>query len=178
MSLCTPARPPVPAGLIPCAPAVVAPFDAVLYPHRSLGPIGFYVLMAAIVVVSAAVGAGFMLAGAWPVTGFFGLDVVLLYLAFRWNYRAARQAEFIRLDGDGLTVRRVTPDGKAREWRFEPHWVRIVLDHPRRHETRLTLRSHGRSLVIGAFLNTEERLEVARALRAALAAHRPGDPST
>ena len=56
--------------------------------------------MAAIVTVSAAVGAGFVLIGAWPVTGFLGLDVLLLYLAFRWNYRQARRAELIRLDHD------------------------------------------------------------------------------
>lgn len=173
MTLCAPAH------VAPCAPTPVpAPFDAVLYPHRSLGPAGFYVLMAAIVAVSAAVGAGFMLAGAWPVTGFLGLDVVLLYLAFRWNYREGRRAELIRLDGDGLTVRRVAPDGKALEWRFEPHWVRVALDHPPRQGSQLTLRSHGRSLVIGAFLTIEERREVARALEAALAAHRRGGPPT
>ena len=110
--------------------AASALFDAVLYPNRSLGAVGFYVLMAAIVAVSAAVGAGFMLAGAWPVTGFLGLDVLLLYLAFRWNYRQGRRAEFIRLDGAGLTVRRVEPDGQAREWRLPPYWVRVTIDDP------------------------------------------------
>ena len=32
----------------------------------------------------------FLLAGAWPVFGFFGLDVLLVYWAFRLNYRRAR----------------------------------------------------------------------------------------
>jgi uncharacterized membrane protein len=175
MSLCTPAAatPCMPAAVAPSGPA--APFHAVLYPNRSLGRLGFYALMSAIVLVSAGVGAGFVLVGAWPVTGFLGLDVLLLYLAFRWNYRAGRCAELVCLDRDGLCVRRVKPDGGIREWRFEPHWVRVSIDDPPRHDSQLVLRSHGRALAIGSFLTAEERAEVAKALRAALAAHRQSE---
>jgi uncharacterized membrane protein len=176
MTLCTPADVPLAAAAVaPPAAATVAPpasFDAVLYPNRSLGRFGFHLLMAAIVLVSGALGAAFVLAGAWPVTGFLGLDVLLLYLAFRWNYRQGRRAEFIRLDAAGLAVRRVDPEGRAREWRFDANWVRITIDDPPRPDSQLILSSHGRTLVVGAFLSPEERLEVGRALRAALAAHR------
>jgi uncharacterized membrane protein len=147
-------------------------FDAILYPHRSLPPLGFALMMGAVVAVSAGIGAGFVLIGAWPVTGFFGLDVLLLFLAFRWNYRQARRAELIRLDQEGLTVRRIEPDGRQREWRFEPYWVRVGFDDPPRYDSELTLSSHGQHLVLGAFLTVPERLEVARALKAALRAHR------
>ena len=154
-----------------------ARLDVVLYPNRSLGATGFAVLMAAIVLVSATVGAGFMMVGAWPVTGFLGLDVVLVWLAFRWNYRQARRAEFVRLDREGLCVRRVEPDGRSHSWRFEPYWVRVVLEQVGRHDRRLVLRSHGRELTIGAFLTQDERLELARALEAALREHRAGAPA-
>jgi uncharacterized membrane protein len=115
--------------------------------------------------------------GAWPVTGFLGLDVLLVYLAFRWNYRQARRAEFVRLDPDGLSVRRLEPDGRAQSWRFEPYWVRVSLEQVGRHDRRLVLRSHGRQVVIGAFLTQDERLELARALEAALQDHRLGAPA-
>lgn len=156
------------------APAVPqpAPFDVVLYPNRSLGPAGFAVLMGAIVLVSGGIGAGFVMIGAWPVTGFLGLDVLLLYLAFRWNYRQARRAEFVRLGPDGLTVRRLDPDGRSRDWRFEPYWVRVSVSRVGRHGSRLLLSSHGRHLEIGAFLTPVERGELAHALNAALQAHR------
>ena len=165
MSLCTPAD--VPSGTL----AVVPPacFDAVLYPNRSLGRFGFHLLMGAIVLVSGAIGAAFVVAGAWPVTGFLGLDVLLLYLAFRWNYRQGRRVEFIRLDGAELAVRRVEPSGRRREWRFDAYWVLVTIDERSR---QLTLSSHGQSLVVGAFLSPEERLEVRKALCAALAAQR------
>jgi uncharacterized membrane protein len=165
MTPCTPAdAPPTTVALAP-----PDPFDAVLYPNRSLGRFGFYLLMTAIVLVSGAIGAGFVLAGAWPVTGFLGLDVLLLYLAFRWNYRQGRRVEFIRLDGAELVVRRVEPSGRRREWRFDAYWVHVTIDQP---SNQLTLSSHGRALAVGAFLSLEERLEVGKALRAALAAHR------
>jgi uncharacterized membrane protein len=158
-------------------PATPARLDVVLYPNRSLGATGFAVLMAAIVLVSATVGAGFMMVGAWPVTGFLGLDVLLVYLALRWNDREARRAEFVRLDRDGLSVRRLEPDGRLRSWRFEPYWVRVALEQVGRHDRRLVLRSHGRELVIGAFLTQHERVELARALEAALQEHRAGAPA-
>ena len=161
----------MPAAVAPCRPAERPPalFDAVLYPNRSLGRFGFHLLMAAIVLVSAAIGAAFVLAGAWPVTGFLGADVVLLYLAFRWNYRQGRRAEFIRLDGAELVVRRVEPSGHRREWHFDAHWVRVTIDNA---SHQITLSSHGHSLAIATFLSSEERGELAGALRAALAAHR------
>jgi uncharacterized membrane protein len=163
--------------MVKASPALRSPgLDLVLYPNRSLGRSGFAVLMAAIVLVSVAVGVGFMMVGAWPVTGFLGLDVLLLYLAFRWNHREARRAEFVRLDRDGLTVRRLEPDGRAHDWRFEPYWVQVSLDDLGHHGNRLVLRSHGRPLVIGAFLTADERRELARTLQAALQEHRAGPP--
>ena len=155
-------------------PPAPARFDIVLYPNRSLGRTGFAVLMAAIVLVSAAIGAGFMLVGAWPVTGFLGLDVVLLFLAFRWHDRQTRRAEFVRLDRDDLSVRRLEPDGSSRSWHFEPYWLRVAIEAGGRHDRRLVLRSHGRQLEIGAFLTADEREELARALEVALREHRAG----
>ena len=164
---------PAPTATLP-APPEPARFDAVLYPNRSLPPAGFMVLMLAVVSVSVAIGAGFALIGAWPVTGFLGLDVLLLYLAFRWNYREGRRTETIRLDREGLLVRRMEPGGQIRAWRFEPYWVRVSMEGPEGPGRRLVLSSHGQSLVIGAFLTPAERVEVAEALRAALREHRSG----
>jgi len=144
-------------------------FDVVLYPHRSLGPRGFALLMAAIALVGFAGGIAFLLAGAWPVFGFFGLDVALIYWAFKASYRSGRAHEVIRLTPRELIVERVAPSGKSRRWSFQPYWLRVELAEPVRHSSQLTLTSHGRSLAIGSFLTPRERGEVAAALRLALA---------
>jgi uncharacterized membrane protein len=143
-------------------------FDAVLTPHRSLSPAGFTLLMALITGLSFATGVFFMLEGAWPVTGFVGLDVLLLYIAFKASYRSARRYETLRLSEDALVVERVGPGERRARWTFQPYWLRVLMDDPPEHDSQLTLTSHGRSLVVGAFLTPEERLEVANALLEAL----------
>ena len=113
--------------------------------------------------------------------GFFGLDIALLYLAFRLSYRSGRLREAHTRDrrrGGGPAHR---PNGRTTEWRFNPYWLRIALDEPVEHHSQITLSSHGRSLVIGAYLAPEERASLVRALRAALgeANRRYGDePAT
>jgi uncharacterized membrane protein len=144
-------------------------FDAVLHPHRSLSPLGFLILMIVLSAVSFATGVAFLMAGAWPVFGFFGLDVLLVYLAFRANFRSGLVYETLHLTRDELAVRRVMPSGESKSWSFQPYWLRVEMDDPPRYDSELRLSSHGNSLVIGAFLSIEEKLEVARALGEALA---------
>lgn len=144
-------------------------FDAILYPHRSLSPRGFTILMVLLGIISFLAGIGFVTLGAWPVFGFFGLDVALVYLAFKLNYRAARNYETVQLSETALRVARGGPKGERESLSFQPNWVRVEMDDPPEHESQLRLTSHGRSVVIGAFLTPEERLDLARALRTELA---------
>ena len=149
-------------------------FDAVLRPHRSLTPFGFRVLMGVTALLSLAVGSFFFAIGAWPIPGFLGLDILLLYGAFRASYRAARAYETVRLTDAELDVEKVDAKGRGRNWRFEPYWVRVHMDEPPRLDSELTLTSHGRQVVLGGFLTPQERLEVAQALRGALFRQRRG----
>jgi uncharacterized membrane protein len=144
-------------------------FERVLWPHRSLPPRGFRLLMLGLGLFSLAAGVGFVSVGAWPICGFFGLDVALLYLAFRISYRSARQRETLRLADDQFTVERVGIYGERRQWRFQPFWLRVVLEERPDESNRLSLASHGRSLVIGDFLAPPIRRELAANLREVLA---------
>jgi uncharacterized membrane protein len=143
-------------------------FERVLLPHRSLPPRGFHVMMLILGLVSLAVGIGFVSIGAWPVTGFFGLDVALIYLAFRINYRSARRSEILRLAGDAFTVERISVRGNRRVWRFQPFWLRVVLEERDADSNRLYVASHGRFLAIGDFLSPAARRELAATIRDAL----------
>lgn len=147
-------------------------FDARLSPHRSLPPKGFFWVMAVLAGISFCAGISFVLMGAWPVTGFFGLDVALVYLAFRLSYRSARQIETVRLTEAALDVERVSIRGEKRRWRFEPYWLKLVFEEWDEGQNRLLLVSHGKSLSLGAFLSAPERSGLARSLNAALATWR------
>ena len=145
-------------------------FDAVLTPYRSLTPAGFHAVMAVFVVGSFTIGLAFWLLGAWPVVGFCGLDIALLQLAFRLNYRSARMAEEIRLTRRLLVVKKITASGQAIETGFNPYWARLEVDcHPAIGVTALRIASHGRRLDIARFLGPRERETFAAALGAALA---------
>ncbi|HWI25367.1 MAG TPA: DUF2244 domain-containing protein [Stellaceae bacterium] len=144
-------------------------YNAVLRPHRSMPPRGFAVMMMLIAGVSFCVSLFFVLHGAWPVTPFFGLDVLLVWLAFRLNYRQARQSEELRLTEDSLTVDRISIYGERKRWQFQPFWLRVRFEEEDEHTNRLVLTSHGRSVVVGSFLGPEERRGVARGLTQALA---------
>ena len=145
-------------------------FSALLTPHRSLGPKGFVVLMSAVCIVSFGTGLMFYMIGAWPVMGFMGLDVALVYIAFKLNYRAARLYDTVDLTTEALTVTRVQPSGKAQVWSFNPYWVRLRIEERRGRSTELSLASHGNRLVIASFLTDHEREDFAKALSNALSA--------
>ena len=147
-------------------------FDAVLRPHRSLPPAGFVVLMAALMLVSFTAGCAFILMGAWPVVGYFGLDVLLVYIAFRLNYRSGRMYETVRVLGDKLVVEKISVRGERRHWEFQAYWVRVLLEEIDDDSNRLVLRSHGRSLPIAGFLTPEERRDFSRSLQHALSRQR------
>lgn len=145
-------------------------FSAVITPHRSLSATGFFLLMAGYGLLSFGAGLGFMLMGAWPVIGFIGLDVLLLYWAFKINYRRAAAYEEVKVTPVALTVRKVSHVGAVREWVLNPLWVRLErIAHEEFGIERLFLVSRGKQLTIASFLGPDEKASFAKALGAALA---------
>lgn len=145
-------------------------FHAVLFPHRSLSKRGFRVLIA---VIGAAMGLAalrFWTIGAWPVALFAIADVVLVYVAFQLSYRSGRAFEEVSVTDQAVVVRKVAPSGKVTEHRFNPVWARLSIT--RRDDegvVRLDLGAHGTWVVVGAFLNPDDRESFASAFSDALA---------
>jgi len=154
-------------------------FSATLTPHRSLGRVGFLILMLLFGGVSFFAGVLFLAKGAWPVFGFFGLDVLLLYWAFRLNYRHADAYEQVTITPSTLKVRKVSHLGRAREWILNPLWVR--LDKVELEDfgiDRLFLVSRGKKLSIATCLGPDEKASFARELGHALNEARRGPTRT
>jgi uncharacterized membrane protein len=144
-------------------------FSAIITPHRSLSGAGFLIFMAAFGGLSFAAGLVFLLIGAWPVFGFLGLDVLLVYWAFRANYRTARAYEEVMVTPSELRVRKVSHRGKVAEWSLNPLWVRLDRDsHEEFGIERLFLVSRGRKLLIAGCLSPPEKESFAAALGAAI----------
>lgn len=145
-------------------------FAAELTAHRSLGRKGFRVLLGVSGAVCLFYGLFFMVSGAWPVGLFFGLDFLLLYGAFRLNYRLGRAREEVTVTRSNLSIKKISPAGKAVEHRFNPFWARFGVS---RHEefgiTGMYVSGEGRRTDVGSFLNPDDRESFARAFRGALA---------
>lgn len=140
-------------------------YSVVLRPHRSARPGAVRMMICLVAFAWFVVGMVFVLVGAWPVAPFLGLEVLLLYGAFRVNARAGNALEAINLTESALTVRRVNYWGRQKNFSFPPHWLQVNFDEPPTHRSLLELRSHGHSLIIGTFLQPRERRELAQVLR-------------
>jgi uncharacterized membrane protein len=150
-------------------------FSALVTPHRSLNRTGFLVVMAFVSVVSFAAGIAFLLMGAWPVLGFFCLDLLAIYWAFRINFRRAKAREEILMTPSELRVRRVSHRGHVVEFVFNPLWVQLDRKtHPEFGIEKLYLVSKGRRVAVASVLGPDEKASFANALVAALQAARRG----
>jgi uncharacterized membrane protein len=144
-------------------------FEAVITPHRSLSQAGFLALMIAVGAISFIAGMVFLAIGAWPVFGFFGLDALLLYWAFKINYHRAAAYEVVTVTPIELKVRKVTHRGLVREWVLNPLWVTLdKISHEDYGIERLFLVSRGRRLPIASYLGPDEKASFAKALSSAL----------
>lgn len=139
-------------------------FATSLSPHRSLSAEGFRFVMAGAVAANVVIGLPLFLMGAWPVFGFMGLDVFLLWWLFKRSYLDARRTETLLLTDRELIVVRVAPDGEREELRLDAYWLKVEAT-----EERLVVTSRGNRAVIGRFLGPDERLRVTEQLKAAIA---------
>lgn len=150
-------------------------FSALLTPHRSLNRTGFLAVMLFLSAVGFVTGLAFLMMGAWPVLGFFGLDVLVIWWAFKVNFRAARASEEIVVTPSELRVRRVSHRGQVAEWTFNPLWVRLDQEVDEEYGIEhLYLISRGRRLLIAGFLGPAEKTSFYNALVGALNAARRG----
>lgn len=150
-------------------------FDATITPHRSLGQDGFRLVMTLVCLVGVAASIPFMLLGAWPVAGFFGLDIVALFIAFKVNFNAARAFERIVVTPLEVLLRKVSHHGREKVWRSNPAWTRLEREDDEDYGLlELSLVSRGRRTVIASALSPREREGFAQALGSALAKARRG----
>jgi len=150
--------------------------EATIEPNPPLRPKAMALVIGLAAVASFAAGFGFALHGAWPVTPFFGLDVLLLAWAMRASVRASRRRELLRLTTDSLVIERIAANGRAVREEINPYWLRVEHEDPELLGAELALVMHRKRWVIGSFLGPEERLQLADALRRALREARTATP--
>lgn len=144
-------------------------FAATLTPHRSLTRRGYRYVIALACVMASIPGIIFFSLGAWPVVGFLGLDVLAIGWALSASLRSGKQYEVVTLWPDELEVKQVSGKGKVELTRFNPFFVKLVIDRDfNERTTALHLRTRDSDMVIGAFLNPDDKASFAKVFGSAL----------
>jgi uncharacterized membrane protein len=153
-------------------PAETIYLDATLTPNRSLSERGFAIGMAIVAVVFFLTGLMFWSMGAAPILGFFGLDMVAIWLAFRLSFQQQREQTHIMVTARAIRMHHTDTKGRTKQAEVPTGFARVELDEPLTPASWLRI-EHGRTAwVIGRFLTVDERKSFAAALRKALQAAR------
>lgn len=143
-------------------------FEAVIVPHRSLGPRGLFWLGGSVALLSGAVAVGLWLAGAWPAIAFTGVETLLAIWLLRQHALGARAMEMLLLTDQGLAVVRIDPSGRRTERTVPSAWLRADLEERQGGTLALMVRAAGASMEVGASLGEEEKRALSGALKDAL----------
>ncbi|HVY50208.1 MAG TPA: DUF2244 domain-containing protein [Devosia sp.] len=144
-------------------------FAATLTPHRSLSPAGKRVVIGLIAALAILPGIIFYLAGAWPVVGFMGLDVLAIWAAFTISMRGGRAYEVITLWPKTLELKKVDAKGVEEILNFTPQSVRFLIDRDfNERVTALWFKAESRKIPVGAFLSSDEKLSFSKVFGTAL----------
>ena len=146
-------------------------FAVDIVPHRSLSRRGFRLVVGAVAAVNLVGGLVMWWLGAWPVIGFMGLDVALIWLALALSFRSAVRHETITITDEALHLDRYEGSRLIEQLRLPRPFVYVDLEWDRARDIvgRLVLRSRGRFYPVGVFLGAKERLDLAGVLRNRLA---------
>jgi uncharacterized membrane protein len=141
-----------------------------LRPNRSLTREGVLAIIAIVVVLNISASVMFLVAGAWPILGFMGLDVAIIWWALRKNWVDGERFEKIQIHGDELTLKRFPVVGAETELRFNKRWLRVDLEFDAAREIvgRLFLKYRDQRFEVGSFLGADDRQSLANALRSVL----------
>lgn len=144
--------------------------DAELRPHRSLSGAGFKLLFGVLVLMNLGVALYMIAQGALLVLPFLGLDVLAVWLAFRWNYRAARRAEYVRIGREHVHIAATDARGETSHWVINPLWVRVAAEEG----PGVVIRAQADQMRVGAFMGAEQSASFAAAVSAALSRAKRG----
>ena len=102
--------------------------------------------------------------GAWPILPFAGMEMIVLFAAFRYIDRHAGDYERITIRDNSVEVE-VRDGGSIWRVELERYWARVT----HADDGSLVLRSRGREVELGRHLREEQRSAFARELRRELA---------
>ena len=138
-------------------------------PNRSLSGRQLQLTFAVIALICLGIASAFAALGLWPVLPFAGAEIVVVGVGFYLSARSGQESEIVSVADDMVAVER---NRRRLHERLEMQraWAQIRLLRPkiRWYPSQLVIRSHGKAVELGGFLNEEERHQLAGKLQRAI----------
>ena len=141
----------------------------VIKPNQAISWRSLMLVYMGIATVTITVGASFFVMGLTLILPFSGIEVLALGAAFYVTAWRGGVQEVISINRDNIIVESGRQSPEQREV-FQRAWAKVILEQSWNswYPSRLLIRSHGRQLEIGRFLNEQERQGLALELYNAL----------
>jgi uncharacterized membrane protein len=100
----------------------------------------------------------FALQGLWLIFPFAGIEVGFLFICLYLRMRANINTEVITFDKDTVLVERGCYHAEQ-SWKYHRVWAKIFVRNPaiRGYPKQVFIRSHGKELELGSFLNKKDK---------------------
>ena len=131
-------------------------FEILLKPNSSLTGAARVLFLGSIFFICSVIGIGFFLAGGTMILPFAGLEIVLVYLAFRLSFNWSNQKQIIILSKEHVEVR---VDGLKEffTWKEFRSFATFNVIKNDAKDDDLSFRSKGKEIIVGSFLNEEDK---------------------
>ena len=133
-----------------------AKFEILLKPNSSLTGSMRIFFLGSIFFICSIIGVGFFLEGGVMILPFAGLEIILVYLAFRLSFNWSSQKQIIILSKDHVEVR---VDGLKEffTWKEFRSFATFNVTKNNNENHDLSFRSKGKEVIVGSFLNEDDK---------------------
>ncbi|HEY0562929.1 MAG TPA: DUF2244 domain-containing protein [Methylophilus sp.] len=143
----------------------VLDYKIIARPNHSLSTEGALKLLVILGLLAFIVAVGFAKAGAWLVMPFAGLELVAFAFAFHYIHAHSTDFESIAIDGDTVTVEKVSRQ-ESTTTVFQRYWTQVVVKKSLSGKNGLFISSHGKEVEFGQhFIDDEQRYALMQELK-------------
>lgn len=115
-------------------------------------------IVASLAFIAFGISSYFALHGLWLVFPFAGLFISFLFICLYLRLRANINTEVITFDDKTVVIERGIYHAE-KSWKYHRMWAKIFVKKPsvRGHPKQVFIRSHGKELELGSFLNKKDK---------------------
>jgi uncharacterized membrane protein len=123
-------------------------------------------IVASLAFIAFCISTYFALHGLWLIFPFAGLEVGFLFVCLYMRMHANINTEIITFDKNTVVIERGRYHAE-KTWKFHRVWAKVFVKNPKIHgyPKQIFIRSHGKELELGSFLNKRDKEQLIKDLK-------------